>query len=303
MSFEIKLVLRFGFNMNILKTISIFILVGICFFSFGKNETALASPIPNVLKEIIEIFPSFEKPTEIELKKKALLEVIDFKLKALNHSKDLFEEFLNSSSTQEGFSFSTSSSEFLKDLAVSSLDFVNSEIEFYSDQRDALKNSFSLEEIDGLKNGILIHQEAIKKRLGKEPLKKSTKNLTEIFDNKKIIEIASRRLKEIKKDLNSLKNFPKIELLENLLKLSDGQIVFAKNLLKKEVLLFVFKHSLDKKEIKDVQLNEIKEKLKKIGIENFSLEDDSDLNSISFQIQELIDDVYGNFEAMAEIVD
>ncbi len=286
-----------------LKIISIFILIGVCFFNFGKNETALASPIPNVLKEIIEIFPSFEKPTKFELKKKALLEVIDFKLKALNHSKNLFEEFLNSSSTQEDFSFTTSSLAFLKDLTVSSLDFVNSEIEFYSDQRDALKNSFSLEEIDSLKNGILIHREAIKKRLGKEPLSKSTKNLTEIFDNKKIIEIASQRLKEIKTDLNSLKNFPKIELLENLLKLSDGQIVFAKNLLKKEVLLFVFKHSLDKKEIKDVQLNEVKEKLKKIGIENFSLKDDSDLSSISFQIQELIDDIYDNFEAMAEIVD
>ena len=286
-----------------LKIISIFVLIGVCFFNFGKNETAFASPIPNVLKEIIEIFPSFEKPTKFELKKKALLEVIDFKLKALNHSKNLFEEFLNSSSTQKDFSFTTSSLAFLKDLTVSSLDFVNSEIEFYSDQRDVLKNSFSLEEIDSLKNGILIHREAIEKRLGKESLNKSTKNLTEIFDNKKIIEIASQRLKEIKTDLNSLKNFPKIELLENLLKLSDGQIVFAKNLLKKEVLLFVFKHSLDKKEIKDVQLNEIKEKLKKIGIENFSLKDDSDLNSISFQIQELIDDIYDNFEAMAEIVD
>ena len=289
--------------MNIFKTISIFILIGICFFNFGKNEIAFASPIPNVLKEIIEIFPSFEKPTELEIKKKTLLEVINFKLKALNHSKNLFEEFLNSSSTQESFSFTTSSLEFLKNLTSSSLDFVNSEIEFYSDQRDALKNSFSLEEIDGLRDGILIHQEAIKQRLGKEPLRKSTKNLTEIFDNKKIIEIASQRLKEIKKDLNSLKGFPKIDLLENLLKLSESQIIFAKNLLKKEILLFVFKHSLNEKEIKDIQLNKIKERLEKVGIENFSLEDDSDLNSISFQIQELIENIYGNFESMAEMVE
>ena len=288
--------------MNILKTISIFILIGICFFNFGKNEIAFASPIPKVLKEIIGVIPSFEKTKEFELKKKALLEAINLKLEGLNHSKNLFEEFLNSTSTQENFSFTTSSLDFLKNLTTSSLDFINSEIEFYLDQKEILENSSSLKEISSLKDGILIHEEAIEKRLKKGPLKKLTKNLTVIFDNKKIIKIASQRLEKIKNDLNSLKDFQKIELLENLLKISENQIILAKNLLKKEVLLFIFKNSLKEKNLKKVRLDKIKERLEKIGIENFSLKDDSDLNLISSQIQDLIDSIYKNFEMMAEIV-
>ena len=80
----------------------------------------------------------------------------------------------------------------------------------------------------------------------------------------------------------------------------------ARHLLKKEILLFLFKTSLKEKireeKISPFEIEKIKQKIEELGVENFSLENDSDLNSISSQIEKLIENVYENFETMASLV-
>ena len=280
------------------------VLILLSFFYFAEIEKAQAFSFPNLLKEIFKSAPS--QDTEFEIKKEALLQALDLKLETLNHSKNLFEDFLFSSSTQKAFSFSSSSIELLEKLTSSSLKFVNQEIEFYLEKKEALNQATSLQDLLAIKEALLIHQGAIK-RLKKEEIKKISENLTQIFNHQKIIKIASQREEKIRKDLSLLKeDFPKLEFLENLLNLSQREIILAKHLLKKEILLFLFKTSLKEKireeKISPFEIEKFKEKIEKLGVENFSLEDDSDLNLIGSQIEKLIENVYENFETMASLV-
>ncbi|MCD6412512.1 hypothetical protein J7K91_02455, partial [bacterium] len=91
-----------------------------------------------------------------------------------------------------------------------------------------------------------------------------------------------------------------------LLNLSQREIILARHLLKKEILLFLFKISLKEKikeeKISPFEIEKFKQKVEKLGVENFSLEDDSDLNLIGSQIEKLIENVYENFETMASLV-
>jgi len=280
------------------------LLILLSFFYFGKIEKAQAFSFPNLLKEIFKSAPS--QDAEFEIKKEALLQALELKLETLNHSKELFEDFLFSSSTQKAFSFSSSSIELLEKLASSSLKFVNQELEFYLEEKEALNQATNLQDLLTIKEALLLHQGAIK-RLKKEKIKKITENLTQIFNHQKIIEIASQREEKIRKDLSLLKeNFPQIEFLENLLNLSQKEIILAKHLLKKEALLFLFKISLEEKmkeeNLSSSEIEKIKEKIEKLEIKNFSLEDDSDLELIGLQIEKLIENVYENFETMVSLV-
>jgi len=284
------------------------VLILLTFFSlfyFGEIKKAEAFSFPNLFKEIFKALPFSSQKDEFEIKKEALLKAVDLKLETLNHSKELFEDFLFSTSTKT-FSLSSSSIDLLKKLTSSSLEFINQEIEFYLEEKEALDKASDLFQLLTIKESILLHQGAIK-RLKKEEIKKISENLTQIFNHQKIIEIASQREEKIRKDLSLLKeDFPKIEFLENLLNLSQREIILAKHLLKKEILLFLFKTSLKEKireeKISPFEIEKFKEKIEKLGVENFSLEDDSDLNLIGSQIEKLIENVYENFETMASLV-
>ncbi len=262
---------------------------------FGYAPISFGANFSNFLKDLFQILPFKEKRVdEFQLKQNALKEAINLNLENLQASKVLFENFLKDEKLQESLNLSSSSLIFFLKATNQSLKFASSEIGFFLEEKERAKKALSLKELITIKFEILIHRQA------KKSLNQELQKISQILEDQKIIEIAKKRLKKINEDLNQIKD-GQLNLFKELFKLSENEILLAENLLKKEVLLYLFKKSLKEKNF-DLNTQKLLErKIRNMGIKNFSLKKDKDLKALSFQIRDLIEKSYQNFETMADL--